>query len=181
MRFFTPDLFIRFNSADDEEADRADEEWEAAIAAYRQHLESIRDQMPSHVGKLATLNLHDAELLDAEQPTEAATTPGLSKLFGGWSGLAEMSVRQGNDIFSLVYAVWDGIRRHQPQGPWPFSAQRKHWLYDEVDVASGRPGAFVHRILWSDGTVLEIPFVLILVHSFPLPESRPSVGRARTA
>jgi len=31
MRFFTPELFIRFNSPDDMEADRADADWEAAI------------------------------------------------------------------------------------------------------------------------------------------------------
>jgi len=30
MKFFTPELFVRFNSADDV-GDRADEEWEAAI------------------------------------------------------------------------------------------------------------------------------------------------------
>jgi hypothetical protein len=27
MRFFTPELYDRFNSADDDEADRADESW----------------------------------------------------------------------------------------------------------------------------------------------------------
>ena len=53
MKFFTPELFIRFNSTDDEKADRADEDWEAAIGAYRHHLDCLREQMPSQVNKLA--------------------------------------------------------------------------------------------------------------------------------
>src|SRR5271165_3957990 len=38
MKFFTPELFIKFNSPDDVVADRADEDWEAAIREYRSHL-----------------------------------------------------------------------------------------------------------------------------------------------
>ena len=56
MKFFTPELFIKFNSPDDVVADRADEDWEAAIREYRSHLEGLRDQMPSQVKELAGLS-----------------------------------------------------------------------------------------------------------------------------
>jgi len=35
MKFFTPELYIRCNSTDDAEADRADEDWEKAIRDYK--------------------------------------------------------------------------------------------------------------------------------------------------
>ena len=82
---------------------------------------------------------------------------------------------------SLIYVLWDRTRTHQPQESWPFSTQRKHWLYDEVDVAPIRHGLFVHRVLLSDGTVLEIPFVSTLVHSFPLPEANRGDGPGQIA
>jgi len=77
MRFFTPELYVKFNSPDDVEANRADEDWEAAIREY-----------------------------------------------------------------------------------------------DEVDVASIGLRTFLHRVLLSDGTVIEIPFVSVMIHSFPLQEGR---------
>jgi hypothetical protein len=63
MRYFTRQLYQQFNSADDAEADRADEAWEAALREYRRHLEGQRDRMPANVARLADLNLHDAEIL----------------------------------------------------------------------------------------------------------------------
>jgi uncharacterized protein HemX len=67
MRFLTPDLYVRFNSSDDEVADQANQAWEEASARYRKHLESVEDSMPSHVRKLSQLNLHDAELMACDQ------------------------------------------------------------------------------------------------------------------
>ena len=67
MRFFTPELYVRFNSADDAEADVADAEWESAVAAYRRHLDGLRDRIPMQVRALADLCLHDAELLAVQQ------------------------------------------------------------------------------------------------------------------
>jgi len=35
MRFFTPDLYLRFNSDDDDIADGADAEWQTVVKDYR--------------------------------------------------------------------------------------------------------------------------------------------------
>ncbi len=70
MRYFTPELVVRFNSPDDLEADRADAEWEAAMRAYREHLDGLRARMPKQVERLADLCLHDAEILAWESPIE---------------------------------------------------------------------------------------------------------------
>jgi hypothetical protein len=169
MKFFTPDLYMRFNSSDDEVADRADEEWESAISAYHKHLESLRDQMPPQVKELANLCLHDAELLAWEQPIEP-----FFELLPFRTGFAILSIRQGDEIVSLIYVLWDQLRKHESREDWPFSKRRAHCLYDEVDVTSNHRGTFFHRVLLSDGTIIEIPFLSVLIHSFRLedvPES----------
>ena len=161
MKFFTPELFVRFNSADDEG-------WEAAIRAYRAQLEGLRDQMPSQVRKLAGLCLHDAEVLACDQPIEPLFSFRPFEPFPIWSGLAILSIRQGDEISSLIYVLWDSVS-HYPAGEgWPFSKARRHWLYDEVDVSPNHPGMFVHRVLLSDGTTMEIPFLSALIHSISL-------------
>jgi len=174
MKFFTPELFIKFNSPDDVVADRADEDWEAAIREYRSHLEGLRDQMPSQVKELAGLSLHDAELLACELPIERFLALTDIQPFPFWFGFATLSVKQGDEIFSLFYVLWDRVRRHQSIESWPFSKLRTHWLYDEVDVDPIGRGMFLHRVLLSDGTVIEIPFVSALIHNFPLQEGRQS-------
>ena len=168
MKFFTPELFTRFNSPDDDEADRADEDWETAIRLYRDHLDRLQDRMPSQVRKLAGLCLHDAELLAFEQPIEPLFPPALLEPFPFWSGFAILSLRQGEEISSLIYVLWDRVRTHPPEEPWPFSGLRTQWLYDEVDVAPDRQSMFLHRVLLSDGSILEIPFVSALIHSFAM-------------
>ena len=65
MRFFTPDLYLRFNSGDDEIADQANDEWEKAIDSYQTYLKNLN--LPESVKKLTEINLHDAELADFQE------------------------------------------------------------------------------------------------------------------
>jgi hypothetical protein len=173
MRFFTPELYVRFNSPDDEEADRANEEWEEAIRNYRERLEAIRGRMPAQVSKLADLCLHDAEVLARTEEFQAV---GLSMSdefplpLSLWSAVAIISVKQGGEILSLIYSLCDRMRVFPSPDNWPFSKSREHWLYDEVDVVSDRRGGpFIHRILLSTGVVLEIPFTSVVIHRFAVP------------
>jgi hypothetical protein len=155
MRFFTPELYKQFNSSHDDDADRADEAWEAAIQAYQSHLDAMRDKMPREVQKLADLCLHDAEILAWDHGPF-------------WAPVAVFSLRRNQEAFSIIYFLLDHVREQPPKGTWPFSKLRKHWLYDELDMAKNGPGMFLHRVLLSDGTVLEIPFGSVMVQSFPL-------------
>lgn len=176
MRFFTPELYRRFNSSDEAVADEASEAWETALAEYRRHLADVRDRMPSSMRKLTDVCLHDAELLSCEQVVEPFF-PFPLEFFGPppfWSALAIVSLRQGETIVSLFYLLWDRVRDHAPGADWPFSKERIHWLYDEVDVAPNAHGRFLHRVLWSDGRVLEIPFLSVVIHRPPLTLPRNS-------
>ncbi len=82
--------------------------------------------------------------------------------------MAVLSVRQDGQVVSLIYLLWDRVRESVAPADWPLSRERPHWLYDEIDVAPDRPGAFVHRVLLSDGRVLEVPFLSVVAHGVPL-------------
>ena len=187
MKFFTPELLIRFNSSDDAMADRADEDWETAIRDYRRHLDELSDQMSAQLKKLAGLCLHDAELLAVDEPMGPFFPVPSAFLdphwpgFLTWAGFAILSVKQGDEIITLIYLLSDHIHRHASIETWPFSTARKHWLYDEIDVDPMHPGMFIHRVLMSNGTVLEIPFFSVLIHDIPLQEGHEGDGSRRIA
>src|SRR5258707_257653 len=150
MRFFTPELYTQFNSADDQLADRANEAWEKALQEYQRHLEAMRHLMPTQVRKLAELCLHDAEVLGFEQDLQSFFPfPEPECPAPVWSAVAILSLKQEGTIRSLIYMLWDRVREYAAKEDWQFSKLRKHWLYDEVDVVADYRGMFLHRILFS--------------------------------
>lgn len=171
MQFFTPELYLRFNSPDDHQADRAEIEWDQAMDRYQEHLKKIYAKLPLAAQQLCETCLHDAELLKYEESAQPDFSSRTSAKSSTWSVAAALSFQLDDRLYCLFYLLWDHLREHSAPGDWPFSGEHRHLLYDEVDVASGSRGRFFHRILLSDGVVMEIPFVSVLFHSFPLPES----------
>jgi hypothetical protein len=170
MRFFTRELYKQFNSPDDEVADQANEAWEKALQEYRHHLDTIRPKMPSQVRKVADLCLHDAEVLELQQEHQSFY-PFPEPFWPGplWSAVAILSLKQDKTIQSLIYMLWDSIREYPSQEGWHFSKSRKHWLYDEVDLVADHREMFLHRVLFSDGSIVEIPFVSVIISTVTLP------------
>jgi hypothetical protein len=166
MRFFTPALYLQFNSPDDVEADRADQAWEQALIAYRTHLRSARKNMPPNVRRLSEkMCLHDAQLLGLQElALNGVAAPSLPASLP----TAVVSLRQADELKVLLYRLWDRIRQAASPKGWKFSSQAPHWLYDEVDWEKGDAGRFWHRILLSDGRMVAIPFADVVVHSAPL-------------
>jgi hypothetical protein len=174
MKYFTPKLFMQLNSFDADEAERADEAWEKQEVAYKERLASIRDHMPTQVVRLSELCLHDALVVSREELVEPA---GAFHFFPDpypfrvpvWSAVEIVSVTLGEEVVSLIYSLSDHpTTREAPEG-WTFSQLQEQWLYDEVDTMDDRRGPFVHRILFSTGATLEIPFVSVLIHRFKMP------------
>jgi hypothetical protein len=148
MKYFTPQLYIEFNSDDPDIADRADEQWERALADYSNHLKKIRGRLSVKVRDLADVRcLHDASYL-------GFTKISLPSAAGD---LAMLAVEQGEQVLLLVYVLADEPLVARPLEAPVFSDQAVHWLYDEVDVSSD--GTFSHRILLSDGRILSLHFV----------------------
>jgi hypothetical protein len=63
MQFFTPELYLQYNSADDDAASHADTLWEQALDNYHRHLQRRRSGFTVGLRRLAKLCLHDASLL----------------------------------------------------------------------------------------------------------------------
>jgi hypothetical protein len=182
MRFFTPELYQLFNSSDDDKANRADELWERATRDYRKHLDSIRHTLPSQVWKLAELCLHDFEVLGYDEKVQSMVP--LPEPFSQapfWTAVAILTLKQRQTLHLLIYVLWDRAREHPAMEDWQFSKARKHWLYDEIDVAANHRNRFVHRILFSDGTVFEIPFVSVIVSTVELPAKEKAGVSRRSA
>ncbi len=164
MNYFTPELYLRFNSPDEDEAGRADADWDGAEAAYRDRLAAIRPRMPSTVLALSELCLHDtlvASRVELSQPAGEGRPL--------WTAVAIISVTAGEEVVSLIYSLSDHVTTREAPAGWRFSREQEQWLYDEVDVGGDARGPFVHRILLSSGVTLEIPFVSVIVHRFQVP------------
>jgi hypothetical protein len=166
MRFFTPELYLRFNSDDDRVADEADNEWERTLTAYRRHVEAIEPQMPVHVKELSQLHLHDAPLLawhDADPD------------------VCILTVMQGGELISLVYVLADAIEVAVAPPDWPLPVDPINWLYDEMEHSANDKKVFEHRILLSDGRVIHISFTSVIVHRFSLARAFDASSLRRSA
>jgi len=175
MKYFTPELYQQFNSFDVDRAERADEAWDRAEEAYKERLACIREQMPSQVVKLSELCLHDAMVVAR---VEQAQPAGESRFFDKsdpvplpvlWTAVAIISVTLNEEVVSLIYCLRDHLTTRDAPDGWRFSRLQEQWLYDEVDMVNDRRGTFVHRIMFSTGTTLEIPFVSVIIHRFKVP------------
>jgi hypothetical protein len=182
MRFFTPELYRRYNSPDDAVALAADEEWEQAIARYGEYLAQFQGRMPSQVAKLAELCLHDGEILlrqEQQQPLDLFwfDEPPGRRLGPIWYGAATLAVKLGDELVTLFYFLYDHIAEQPAPPDWPFSKQREHWLYDEIHWQPGERGRFTHLILLSSGVVLSIPFSTVMITSIPVAPADAESGK----
>jgi len=173
MRFFTPQLYLRFNSKHDEEALAADEEWERAITQYNEHLNSLRSKMPIQVARLTETCLHDADVLlrrEHQQPFMLPSRPEWSP-FGAlvpWYGIFALAVQQDEQVLAIFYFLADHVTEEPPIRGWMFSGGPEQWLYDEIDYRAAAGGHFVHNVLLSTGVLLSIPFSNVLMERFPV-------------
>ena len=173
MRFFTPELYLRFNSRDDAVALAADAEWEAAIARYDGHLESFRSKMPSQVVKLSEMCLHDADILlrqEQQEPFElpyAKTGPAPWPLVP-WYGVFTLAVRHEDQVLAILYFLWDHVAEKPVYAG--LAVRRRPASIGFMTRSITLPGAgghFVHNVLMSTGIVLSIPFSAVLILAVP--------------
>lgn len=143
MRFFTRDLLKRLNSRNVATVDQAEQEWESAIGQYRLQVAAMAPSLSSAARALTKLVLHDARVSVMAQRDAAH--------------LELLAIPAGDQIYRLSYELWDSPAGSLASSAWPFSKEDRHWLDDEIEAAPGQ-GRFLHRILLSDGTVLELPF-----------------------
>ena len=176
MKFFTPELYMRFNSSDDDIADEATREWDRAIENYLRHLQSL--PLTEHVKELSEQCFHDALCLDktthpgrsfpAAHPSRKGNNSEERDRTWITPQITSLLLQAADEMIQLLYsAAYDPvIVDHSPE--WKAWEVTNRWLYDEIDVAEDEPRLFIHRILWSNGTVLTIPFWDVSLVRVPL-------------
>jgi hypothetical protein len=161
MKYFTPDLYLAFNSDDPRVADRADKKWEQVIAKYRQHLAVIAEKLPAEARRFAEeVDLHDAEILNM------MNFPSWLLRKAGSDSIVSLLLEKLDAFVQLTYWLASPLTATPPRNDTCFSPERRHWLYDEMDLDS----PFVHQILFSDGSTLKVPFLWFIVTEIPKEE-----------
>ena len=164
MKYFTPELFVAFNSPDRKIARAASIQWDKAVTAYDKHLRSIRRKLPRSVRQLSKLYLHDAELLEFEDASPNGRKP-----------VAHLVLRQHGDVVFLSYFLLEKPSISKPIQHAIFSSRAVQWLYDEIECQG--PGAFCHDILFSDGTVFHLRFEHLSILSAGMSAPQLIAGR----
>ncbi len=172
MRYLTPELYAKINAAQDDEAESLYEQWNAAGATARAHLQQIMDKLPPKMQQFCnTLCLHDAGIvsIDVSGGGNGARTP-----------VAIIGVRQDNRLIWLVYDLYEEPKFTIPVASAAFvsASDQRQWLYDEIDVLD--PPACRHEILLSSGEVVELVFFQfdMFVHHSPLRALQPQAARS---
>lgn len=146
MKYFTPELYLRFNSRDRKIVEKAHAQWEEALVKYRQHLAHIAPRLTPSTRNIAeTLCLHDAEYLGLSLPQFERPD----------NSLAVLSTRREATSVLLVYVLAEEPLIQQVSQKWPYSQEAVHWLYDEFDLSDG---VQQHEVLLSNGCVLTLRF-----------------------
>ena len=110
MKYLTPQLYVKINEANDDEVESLYQQWNAAGANARAHLQQVKQNLPPKMQQFCeTLCLHDAEVLgiNVSGGDNGAGTP-----------VATISVRQDND---LICPADSG-------DPWPQASIRTLWF-----------------------------------------------------
>jgi hypothetical protein len=148
MKYFTPDLLLRYGSEDDATADAAHREWERKSRQYQERLDAVRPLLPRAARSLLRRYcLHDARVLMLGIPRDDLAL----------SLVLELDDATG----TAVQLVYDLVRKPRLR-KHPELAERGaplEWLYDEFDVEEGKEGkVFTHSILFTGGQELRLAF-----------------------
>jgi hypothetical protein len=158
MKYFTPDLYLKFNSDDSQVADRADKDWERAIQGYRKRLNAIATKLPEKVQRFAqNCNLHDSEVLTIFD------FPAWLMRKHGTESIISILLENPEAFVQLTYWLSSPLSATEPRSEPAFSRERRHWLYDEIDLDA----PYVHEILFSDGSTLKLHFLWFTLSEIP--------------
>jgi hypothetical protein len=157
MKYFTAERYLNLGNLDDKQKFlAAHEQWEQAIAGYRDQLQRIRKELPRSLARLVeSVYLHDARVLTMHQSdqdffiTLQPIAPPAHLIVLGYSLVEEPMIEQN---------VLPPERCREPI----------EWLYDELDLdrpegprglpaSTGKP-TFRHDILLSNGWEVRLRF-----------------------
>jgi hypothetical protein len=140
MRFFTPELYVRGNSADDDVVEQI-EEWEVAIRRYRRHFKKIEPHLPEALRRFADEQcLHDADVF---APALLPGSPFWREAVIIAQQINTLFPEYVNTLAILTYTVTADPVVEVPLKSQVFHATQPIWLYDEIDLIG--PGEYTLR------------------------------------
>ena len=171
MKYFTPELYIQFNSADEKEADRAFDLWEKAIEKYQNAVQANRGLFSTGIKEfLEHYNLHDGRLVRKD----TSTVESIWRQFPNslMESVYSISLIQNGNVVVLNYILSGDVRTVEPDGNWPFPKSKGGWLYDEIHKEDRAEIGHMwsHHILLSDGTELIVPFLDMFIQKISAKE-----------
>jgi hypothetical protein len=153
MKYFTPDLFVRFQSLEADSVSDGMDAWEEAIQHYREQLHSLLPLAPEGVRRLHDhYYLHDAEVLTLGQE---------GPLF-----ILVLRLDPPYRDLVLTYTLTDEPAIDRAALPAEHSSKQIEWLYDELALVSAVPAVCDHSILLSNGWELRLRFTDLQVTPF---------------
>jgi hypothetical protein len=164
MNYFTRQRFLALQERGDDAMDAADAAWADAVAHYQAYLETIRPEMPEPVRELVDgFYLHDARVLSMGRRGDTFVTS------------LQLDVPP-NELLTITYDLAGVPEIMQDLFPWARAGAAPAWLYDEIElIEKVEPKHFVHRILFSNGWEVHLPFrgvhLATAYPTFPYPGS----------
>jgi hypothetical protein len=154
MKYFTPERYLCLGDLSNEQAFlAAQDDWERAVTAYKERLESIRDGLPTSLRRLVdSVYLHDARVLDMWQ---------------GQGRRLTITLQPESDpsrLVVLAYSLTAPPQVEQAVLPAGVCSEPVAWLYDELDAEpsvvgeKGGTPTFTHNILLSNGWEVRLRF-----------------------
>jgi hypothetical protein len=175
MKYLRPEILVRSNSRDIEEAVKAGDEWDAALQRYRRHLKAVKKRLPAKaVCFVDELFLHDSEFigvnLDRADPRFLLLDDPHARVF----------VRTDVALIVIDYQLAVDFEIESGLLPAHMVSGQSLWLYDEFDFDEVRRLA-MHEVLLSNGTVIKFLFHGFDYAVLPLtaiPGTQPAGGRS---
>jgi hypothetical protein len=170
MKYFTPELIVRGQSADDKVLNEVERLWEEAAARYLACLDTIRPDFPPGLRQMEeSYYLHDAAVRGMGQRDRSFVivlqldTPPHSLLTFTYDLIAEPVVNRGA----------------LPPGVFAASAIVE-WQYDEIERLPGDPPTWAQSILFSNGWEVQLRFRDVTVQEvqslLPVPCIAPPIS-----
>jgi hypothetical protein len=157
MKFFPPELYVRYCSPDPAVASAAEDEWERAIRRCNRHYKKIKPELPESVRDFLDKQcLHDAEVFAPARLPQPALPGSREDVILVTQNVNTLIPASLNTLITLQYAVTEEPLVETPVASDVFHQANPIWLYDEFDVLEN--GVFSHEILLSTGRVLTIRF-----------------------
>lgn len=178
MKYFTPELFVALNSADDAAAAAAENQWEIATCDYRTYLCRIEAKLPETLRKFAAdVCLHDAEIVAPIAGLHSALPYLTMQLHsaGNRRSFSVLSVGQEGALMTLLYSNVEPPQVQLAGRSDVFYDDHLIWLYDEISCP--KRGRFCHEILFSNGRVAKFLFDDFILAEYPALEA---VGASAT-